>query len=215
MLQVGDHAGARRSTPRRARGPARRRRCSSIANCRFERCSVRRAEAALELRDVVDADRAAGRRRHGQLADRRRCRAAGSRARGSSPDTARRAFAVARDLVVAGHHQAQRVADGRHPHAEVGRARAIDRDVDLRVRRCCSRSSRRRGSAVFCACVEQPAASSRTACRGRGRAGWPGSRSRRRLRRRRAALRARDDRAGSPDACARIRAHLARSPAPA
>ena len=43
-------------------------------------------------------------------------------------------FLVERDLVVAGHRQPQRVADGRHPHAEIGGAPAIDGDVNLRVR---------------------------------------------------------------------------------
>ena len=39
------------------------------------------------------------------------------------------------DLIVARHRQPQRVADRRHPHAEVGGALAIDGDVDLRVAR--------------------------------------------------------------------------------
>ena len=43
-------------------------------------------------------------------------------------------FLVERDLVVAGHREPQRVADGRHPHAEIGGALAIDGDVDFRVR---------------------------------------------------------------------------------
>ena len=167
-------AGARRSTPRRARGQAPRRRCSSIANCRLMRVILRRPEAAVQLGDVVDAHRPAGRRRHRELADRARCRGAGLRARGSSPDTARRAFAIARDLVVAGHHQPQRVADRRHPDAEIRGARAIDRDVHLRA-----------GVAVVGPRVDEArrllapsraaAASSRTACRCPGRAGSPGS----------------------------------------
>ena len=43
-------------------------------------------------------------------------------------------FLVERNLIVAGHRQAQRVADGRHPHAEIGGALAIDGDVHLRIR---------------------------------------------------------------------------------
>ena len=101
-------------------------------NCRLERCSVRRAEAALEPRDVVDADRPASptARSAGRS---RRCRAADSRARGSSPDTARRP-PVVRDLVVAGDDQAQRVADRRHADAEIGGALPVDGHVDLGVR---------------------------------------------------------------------------------
>ena len=79
-------------------------------------------------------------------------------------------FAVRRDLVVAGHHQPQRVADRRHAHAEVGGARAVDRDlhfgagiavVGLRVDQ-----ARRR-----LAPSREAAASSRRACRCRVRAG--------------------------------------------
>ena len=42
-------------------------------------------------------------------------------------------FTIAGDLVVAGHHQPQRVADRRHAHAEVGGARPIDRDLHFRA----------------------------------------------------------------------------------
>ena len=88
-------------------------------------------------------------------------------------------LAVGRDLVVARHHQAQRVADRRHADAEIGGARAIDRDLHLRA-----------GVAVVGSRVDEArraaspsraaAASSRTACRCRARAGSPGSTSRRR-----------------------------------
>ena len=44
-----------------------------------------------------------------------------------------RALAKVRDLVVAGDHQPQRVADGLHADAEIGRPPPIDRDADLRV----------------------------------------------------------------------------------
>ena len=43
-------------------------------------------------------------------------------------------FLVERNPVVAGHGQTQRVADGRHPHAEIGGAAAVHRDVNFRVR---------------------------------------------------------------------------------
>ena len=40
-------------------------------------------------------------------------------------------FAIRRDLVVAGHHQPERVADRRHAHAQVGRARPIHGHLHL------------------------------------------------------------------------------------
>ena len=43
-------------------------------------------------------------------------------------------FLVERDLIVAGDGQPQRVADRRHPHAEIGGALAVDGDVDLGIR---------------------------------------------------------------------------------
>ena len=43
-------------------------------------------------------------------------------------------FLVERDLVVSRDRQPQHVADRRHPHAKVGGALAVDRDVDLRIR---------------------------------------------------------------------------------
>src|SRR5262249_56999703 len=91
-----------------------------------------RAEAALDSRDVVDPDGAA------------------RRLDGETPDLLRippliledadldrvllLPFLVERDAIVTGDGEPQRVADGRHPYAEVRRAAAIDRDVNLRVR---------------------------------------------------------------------------------
>jgi hypothetical protein len=43
-------------------------------------------------------------------------------------------FLEERDLIVAGDGEAQRIADGRHPHAEIGGAFAVDGDVDFGVR---------------------------------------------------------------------------------
>ena len=43
------------------------------------------------------------------------------------------AFLVERDLIVTRHRQPQRVADRRHPHAEIGGAFAIDGNVNLRI----------------------------------------------------------------------------------
>src|SRR5262249_14691684 len=43
-------------------------------------------------------------------------------------------FLVERDAIVAGDGEAQRIADRRHPHAEIRGAPAVDRDVDLRIR---------------------------------------------------------------------------------
>ena len=92
----------------------------------------RRPEAALDGGDVVDAHLAGG-RRHGQPSD----------LRDVAPLVLEHAdldrvllgtFLVERDLVVAGHREPERVADGRHPHAEIGRALAIDGDVNLRIR---------------------------------------------------------------------------------
>ena len=91
-----------------------------------------RPEAALDRGDVVDPHRP-GRRRHGQPAD----------LLDVAPLVLEHAhldgillgpFLVERNLVVAGHRQAQRVADGRHPHAEIGGALPIDGDVNLGVR---------------------------------------------------------------------------------
>ena len=101
-------------------------------NCRFERCSVvgprpRSSRAMLSMRTGP------ARRRHRQPAD----------LRDVAPLVLEHAdldrilllpFLEERDLVVAGDGEPQRVADGRHPHAEIGGALAIDGDVDLRVR---------------------------------------------------------------------------------
>ena len=91
-----------------------------------------RPESALDPRDVVDPDRPGG-RRHGQPAD--LLRVAPLILEDADLDRVLLLpFLVERDPVVAGHGQPQRVADRRHPHAEIGGAPAIDRDVNLRVR---------------------------------------------------------------------------------
>jgi hypothetical protein len=92
----------------------------------------RRPEPALDSGDVVDPDRSV-RRRHRQPADLLDVAALIL----AHPDLHRVLFGpflVERDLVVAGHGQPQRVADRRHPHAEIRGALAVDGDVNLRVR---------------------------------------------------------------------------------
>lgn len=92
-----------------------------------------RTESTLELRDVVDPHRATAERADGQCAhlvdvpslilldaDLHRIPLA--------------TLAIVRDLVIARDHQTQRVVDGRHPHAEVGRFRTVYRDLHLRAR---------------------------------------------------------------------------------
>ena len=120
---------------------------SCTVNCRFDRCSALGPSPRSILRDVVDADRPVG-RRHGQPAD----------LLGVAPLILEHAdldrvlllpFLVERDPIVAGHRQPQRVADGRHPDAEVGGAPAIDRDVNLRVRD--AQAQLRLGEARACA----------------------------------------------------------------
>ena len=91
-----------------------------------------RTEAALEPGDVVDAHRSGG-RRHGEPADLRDVAALALQ----HADLDRilfLPFLEERDLVVARHGETQRVPDGRHPHAEIRGALAIDRDVHFGIR---------------------------------------------------------------------------------
>ena len=103
-------------------------------------------ESAFQLGDVVDPDRLSRWRRHRQPAD--HVDVATLTLQHADLDRILLArFAVRGDLVVARHHQPQRVADRRHAHAEVGGARIDRRPPAPRGWRCCSRTSRRRDSA--------------------------------------------------------------------
>ena len=99
-------------------------------NCRSERCSVvgprpRWSRAMLSMRTGPFG------RRNGEPADFRDV-AALALEHADLDRILLLSFLVEGDLVVARHGEAQRVADGRHPHAEIGGAFAIDRDMNLR-----------------------------------------------------------------------------------
>ena len=81
-------------------------------------------EASLQPRDVVDPDRLARGRGDRQLADHVDV-AALALQHANRHGVLLAGFAIRRDLVVAGHHQPERVADRRHAHPEVGGARPI------------------------------------------------------------------------------------------
>ena len=139
------HAGGCRSTPRRARAPAPRSAFSITVNWRLERCSALGPRPRFDARDVVDAHRP-GRRRHGQPADLVRVAALVL----EDADLDRillLPFLVERDLIVARHREAQRVADRRHPHAEIGGALADRRRRGFRGSRRSDSAWARRGSA--------------------------------------------------------------------
>src|SRR4030095_5199988 len=92
---------------------------------------LRGPETALEPRHAVDSHRTV-RRRHGETRDGVRV-AALVRAYADLHRVLLRAVPEGRDLVLTGHHQPERAADGRHANAKVGGARAIDSHSDLRV----------------------------------------------------------------------------------
>ena len=177
---------------------------SLTVNCRFERCSVVGPRPRSMRRDVVDAHRA-GRRRHRQPAD--LLDVAPLVLEHADLDRVLLlAFLVERDLVVAGHREPQRVADGRHPHAEVGGALAVDRDVDFRVRDV-ERDLRPRSGSAASAPPRAPASSTRRSVAGRARGCSRRSRSRRCPSPLPSALRERDATAGS-SGCAASRRRI-------
>ena len=101
-------------------------------NWRFERCSAL-GPSPRSIRAMLSMRTGPFGRRHRQPADLLRVAPLVL----EHPDLDRvllLPFLVERNLVVAGHRQPQRVADRRHPHAEIGGAPAIDGDVNLRVR---------------------------------------------------------------------------------
>ena len=90
-------------------------------------------------------------------------------------------FAIRRDLVVAGHHQPERVADRRHAHTQVGRARPIHGHLHLGagIAVVGFRVDEARGLlGLLDNLLRVPC----RACRDRGRAAPPGARSCRRRR---------------------------------
>ena len=144
-------------------------------NCRFERCSVvgprpRSIRAMLSIRT-------------GPFADGTVSRPISSMSRRWFSSTriltgyCSCPFLVEGDLIVPGDRQPQRVADRRHPHAEIGGALPIDGDVHLGVRDV--QADLRLGQARQpLAPPRAPASSTRRSARDRARGCWPRSGSR-------------------------------------
>ena len=133
-LSAGEHARGCRSTPRRARGPGATLGVSMHRELTVRSLQRARAEAALRSRAMLSM-------RTGPVGD-------GTVSRPISA-ASRRWFSSTRDLdrdtapalpcrtksrSSPDDGEAERVADGRHAHAEVGGPPPIHRDVDLRVR---------------------------------------------------------------------------------